>query len=112
MNIDRIGAVMKISRRAILADEVRPIEIEAAFDAPTKLACFQVPRDRLQRAKVVACVKVVDPPLPRTLAVIPRSILALTRRRVASDPHRRIPELRVTCHAIRSRQKRSAEAIR
>ena len=68
MNIDGIGAVVKISDRAVLPKEVGTVEGEAALEAVFELGCRCGPANRPQGAEVVSRVEVVDPPCGRRLA--------------------------------------------
>jgi len=63
MDIDRIGAIVKILRGAVFAEEVGTVKLETASNAGIELRRTGVPGNRLQGAEVVPSVEVVYPPL-------------------------------------------------
>jgi len=47
MNVDRIGAVMKVSGCTVLSKKVGPVELEPSADARFELRCLRVPANGL-----------------------------------------------------------------
>lgn len=77
MYVDGIRAVVKIPDSAILAEEVRAIELEAFTDARIEFGCAERPSDGSQRAEVISGMEIIDPSLRTGFAVIPGSIRVL-----------------------------------
>ena len=71
VNVDRIGAIVKVLDRTFRAKKVGAIEVEPAANARFELLRPCIPTDGLQRAKVIAGVKIINPALRGCLAVIP-----------------------------------------
>ena len=61
-------------RRAVLPEKMAAVEREPAPDGRLELGGLQAAPDRVERAEVVAGVKVVDPALRGLLAVGPRPV--------------------------------------
>ncbi len=77
VNVDGISAVMEIPDCAVLAEKVRPIELETLTDAGIKFRCVERLSDGLQRAEVVSGMEIVNPFLRSRLTVIPGSVRVL-----------------------------------
>jgi len=63
VNVDRVGAVVKISDCTVLAEKMVPVKLQAAPNATLELRGLGVPANRLQRAEVISGVEVVNPML-------------------------------------------------
>jgi hypothetical protein len=63
MNVERVGAIVKISGCAVLPEKLSPIELETVSNARFELGCAGFTTYALQRAQVVSGVEVVNPAL-------------------------------------------------
>src|SRR5262249_32495888 len=72
-----ISAVVKIPGRAILAEEVLNVEFVAQADLVLELVRIGAFANRSQPAEVVTGVEIINPLLGGSLAVRPRTVLAL-----------------------------------
>ena len=77
MDVDRICPVVEISRGAILAKEVRSVELKTTPNGRSEFRRARIAANVLQRAKVISGVEVINPSLRSPLPVIPGTITVL-----------------------------------
>lgn len=88
--VDGVDAVRVILRRAVGQKQRRlPVPV-ATLNSRVVLVCSKTRRDAAERDQDIARVEIVDPTIPRTLAVEPRTVAALAAGRVARRAPRRV----------------------
>src|SRR6266851_6752711 len=77
VGVDRIGAVVKVSDRPILSEEIGSVELETTTHTRFELGRFDTPSDSSQRGQVEPGVEVVNPSLMRSLTIVPTAVCML-----------------------------------
>src|SRR5262249_44296748 len=111
MNVHRVRAVMKVSRRAIFAEKVLLVEGEAASHVRFKFTCLRVMANGVQGTEVVAGVEIIDPSLRWRFAVVPRTIRMLLPGRVARNSKCRAKKLPVAGVFVYAAQQSASKKI-
>src|SRR2546427_2030203 len=112
MNVHGIGAIVKISSCAILAEEVSSVKVETTADACIEFGRLPIATNGLQGAEVVSGVKVIDPALRRRLAIVPGTIFVLLCGRVSGDTKGDIEKGLIACVRVHAAQESGGEEIR
>jgi hypothetical protein len=63
VNVDGVGAVVVVSWRSVLSDEVSAVKGIASPNARIELGCLRIKGKGAQRTEVIARVEIVDPGL-------------------------------------------------
>src|SRR5580704_13287987 len=111
MNVDGIGAVVKIFYRAIFAEKVAAIEVVTATDGGIELGGFGVAGNHLQGTQVVAGMKIVDPILCGRIAIEPRAIGTLPGNGIAGNTKRGREEFTIVGKFVDPAQKRGSKEV-